>query len=44
VSKHAPIAAEAVFEAIRERLEAEFERGNGRASDDPEERFSLPRQ
>jgi 2-polyprenyl-3-methyl-5-hydroxy-6-metoxy-1,4-benzoquinol methylase len=44
VSKHPPIAQEADFEAIRERLEAEFERGNGRFSDDPDDRFALRRE
>jgi SAM-dependent methyltransferase len=41
VSKHAPIAQEADFEAIRARLEAEVERGA--ASEDPDDRFSLRR-
>jgi SAM-dependent methyltransferase len=44
VSKHAPIAQEADFEAIRDRLEAEFERGNDRLSEDPDDRFALRRE
>jgi 2-polyprenyl-3-methyl-5-hydroxy-6-metoxy-1,4-benzoquinol methylase len=43
VSKHAPIAQEADFEAIRARLEAEVERGDAQTSDDPDDRFSLRR-
>jgi SAM-dependent methyltransferase len=43
VSKYAPIAQEADFEAIRARLEAEVERGDGRLSEDPDYRFSLRR-
>jgi SAM-dependent methyltransferase len=43
VSKYAPIAQEADFEAIRARLEAEVERGDGRLSEDPDDRFSLRR-
>jgi SAM-dependent methyltransferase len=43
VSKHAPIAREADFEAIRARLQAEVEGGDGRPSEDPEDRFSLRR-
>jgi SAM-dependent methyltransferase len=43
VSKHAPIAPEADFEAIRERLQAEFERGNGASAEDPDDRFALRR-
>jgi SAM-dependent methyltransferase len=43
VSKYAPIAQEADFEAIRARLEAEVERGDGRLSEDPDDRFSLGR-
>jgi SAM-dependent methyltransferase len=43
VSKHAPTAPEADFEAIRSRLEEEFERGNERPSEDAEDRFSLRR-
>jgi SAM-dependent methyltransferase len=43
VSKHGPIAQEADFEAIRERLEAEFERGNARLAEDPGDRFALQR-
>jgi SAM-dependent methyltransferase len=43
VSKHPPIARDAEFEAIRERLEAELERGNGRISEDPDDRFALRR-
>jgi hypothetical protein len=44
VSKHPPIARDAEFEAMRERLDAEFERANGRPLNDPEERFPLRRQ
>jgi SAM-dependent methyltransferase len=43
VSKHAPIAQEADFEAIRARLQAEAERADGRLSEDPDDRFSLRR-
>jgi O-antigen chain-terminating methyltransferase len=43
VSKHAPIAQEADFEAIRARLQSEVERGGGRLAEDPEDRFSLRR-
>jgi SAM-dependent methyltransferase len=43
VSKHAPIAQEADFEAIRARLQAELERPDGRLSEDPDDRFSLRR-
>jgi SAM-dependent methyltransferase len=43
VSKQAPIAQEADFEAIRERLEAEFERGNARLADDTDDRLALRR-
>jgi SAM-dependent methyltransferase len=43
VSKHAPIAREADFEAIRTRLQAEVERADGRASEDPDDRFALQR-
>ena len=43
VSKHAPIAQEANFEAIRARLEAEVERGDAQTSEDPHDRFSLRR-
>jgi SAM-dependent methyltransferase len=43
VSKYAPSAQEADFEAIRARLEAEVERGDGRLSEDPDDRFSLGR-
>ena len=43
MSKYAPIAQEADFEAIRARLEAELERGDGRLSEDPDDRFSLRR-
>jgi SAM-dependent methyltransferase len=43
VSKHAPIAPEADFEAIRERLQAEFEYGNGASTEDPDDRFALRR-
>ena len=43
VSKHAPIAEEADFEEIRARLQAEFERGDGRPSEERGDRFSLRR-
>jgi SAM-dependent methyltransferase len=43
VSKYAPNAQEADFEAIRARLEAEVERGDGRLSEDPDDRFSVGR-
>jgi SAM-dependent methyltransferase len=43
VSKQAPIAQEADFEAIRARLQAEVERADGRLSEDPDDRFSLLR-
>jgi O-antigen chain-terminating methyltransferase len=43
VSKQAPIAQEADFEAIRARLQAEVERADGRLSEDPDDRFSLRR-
>jgi SAM-dependent methyltransferase len=43
VSKHAPIAQESDFEAIRARLQSEVERGGGRPAEDPEDRFSLRR-
>jgi hypothetical protein len=43
VSKYAPIAQEADFEAIRALLQAEVERADGRLSEDPDDRFSLRR-
>jgi O-antigen chain-terminating methyltransferase len=43
VSKHAPIAQEADFEDIRARLQAEFERGDGRLSEERGDPFSLRR-
>jgi SAM-dependent methyltransferase len=43
VSKHAPIAQEADFEAILARLQAEAERGDGRLSKDTGDTFSLRR-
>jgi SAM-dependent methyltransferase len=43
VSKHPPIAQEANFEAIRERLQAELERGNGSAPEEPDDRFARRR-
>jgi SAM-dependent methyltransferase len=43
VSKDAPIAQEADFEEIRARLQAELERGSGRCSEEPGDRFSLRR-
>jgi SAM-dependent methyltransferase len=43
VSKHAPIAREADFEAIRARLQAEVERADGRLSEDPDDSISLRR-
>ena len=43
MSKQAPIAQEADFEAIRARLQAEVERADGRLSEDPDDRFSLRR-
>jgi SAM-dependent methyltransferase len=43
VSKHAPIAQEADFEANRARLQAEVERVDGRLSQDPDDSFSLRR-
>ena len=44
MSKHPPIARDAEFEAIRERLEAEFERGNGQTSEARDDRFALRRE
>lgn len=43
MSKQAPIAKEVDFEAIRERLEAEFERGNVGLAEDPDDQFALQR-
>ena len=43
MSKHAPIAQEADFEAILARLQAEAERGDGRLSKDTGDTFSLRR-
>jgi SAM-dependent methyltransferase len=43
VSKFAPIAQEADFEAIRARLQSEVELGDARLSEDPDDRFSLRR-
>jgi SAM-dependent methyltransferase len=44
VSNDAPIAQESDFEAIRARLQSEVERGNGRLSEDPDDRFAQRRE